>query len=97
MADKQITLTEKDQRDLFCMAWHLTNLIEDCKEKKIASFSTPCETCKYQKGCWENEHFDFYGHAETLTKITGVKFLPVIGARELARKGKLNFIESNDN
>jgi len=82
MSKKAIELGEKEQKDLFCAAWHLTNFIEDMKEKKVASFATPCETCKYQKQCWKNDHFDAYSHFETLTKLTGVKFSPLKYARK---------------
>ncbi|NOW92368.1 hypothetical protein BCD91_004391 [Clostridium beijerinckii] len=89
---KIIELNEEEIKDLFCAAWHLTNLIEDCKEAKIASFITPCETCKYQVECNKNDNFDAYGHFETLTKLTGVICTPLKGARELAEIGKFNFI-----
>jgi len=78
---KIIKLDEKEQRDLFCAAWHLTNLIEDCKEGKIVSFTTSCETCKYQKECLKNDNFDAYTHFQTLTKLTGVIVTPLKGAR----------------
>ncbi|WP_236894911.1 MULTISPECIES: hypothetical protein [Clostridium] len=89
---KIIKLNEEEIKNLFCAAWHLTNLIEDCKEAKIASFITPCETCKYQVECNKNGNFDAYGHFETLTKLTGVICTPLKGARELAEIGKFNFI-----
>lgn len=86
---KIIKLDEKEQKDLFCAAWHLTNLIEDCKEGINANFTTSCETCKYQKECLENDHFDFYTHAQTLTKLTGVIVTPVVDAR----KNSFNFFK----
>lgn len=85
--DKVIQLSDTDQRGLFCAAWHLTNLIEDFKEDKIADFAKPCETCKYQKEC----NFDAYSYFETLTKLTGVIVTPLLGARELEKEGKFKF------
>lgn len=92
MNKKIITLDEKEQKDLFCVAWHLTNFIEDCKEKKVASFTTPCETCKCQKECLENDNFDAYSHFEVLTRLTGVIVTPLESARKLAEEGKFKFV-----
>jgi len=88
---KMIELDDKEQRDLFCAAWHLTNFIEDCKEGINANFTTPCETCKYQKECLKNNYFDAYTHFQTLTKLTGVIVTPLNDARKLAKEGKFNF------
>ncbi len=82
MKEKIIRLNEKEQKDLFCAAWHLTNFIEDLKEEKVSNFSTPCETCKYQKECFEDDNYDAYSHFQILTKLTGVVVTPLKGARE---------------
>lgn len=87
---QEIKLSEKEQRNLFCTAWHLTNFLEDSKEEKIANFATPCETCKYQKECLENDHFDALTHFETLTKLTGVQFNALKYAR---KKGLFDFLK----
>ncbi|MFL0165618.1 hypothetical protein [Candidatus Clostridium helianthi] len=85
-----IELNEVEQKNLFCAAWHLTNLIEDAKEKLTANLATPCNTCKYQKECYEKDNFDMYSHLGTLGKLTGVKFLAWLGARN---KGISNLLE----
>ncbi|OOM72899.1 hypothetical protein CLPUN_46020 [Clostridium puniceum] len=90
MGNKVIQLNEEEQKNLFCAAWHLTNLIEDFKEDKIGNLATPCETCKYQKEC----DFDAYSYFQTLTKLTGVIVTPLLGARELARQGKFNLLKN---
>ncbi len=91
---KTIQLDEKEQRNLFCAAWHLTNLVEDAKEDLPANLGTPCATCKYQKECYENDNFDMYAHFDTLTKLTGVKFSAWLGAR---KKGVSNLLEEENN
>lgn len=89
---KVIKLNEKEQKELFCAAWHLTNFIEDYKEGKLANFATPCETCKYQKECFKDENYiypDAFSPFETLTKLTGVK----ISAAKGARKSSFSFFD----
>lgn len=90
MSSKVIELNEVEQQNLFCAAWHLTNLIEDMKEEILGDFGTPCETCKYQNECYEKDNFDGWSHFNTLTKLTGVKFSPWKGARG---KGRSNLLE----
>lgn len=92
---KKIELTEKEERNLFCAAWHLTNLWEDAKDKKVANFATPCETCKYQEECWENDKCYAYKNFETLTKLTGVKISPLIGFRSMLKKGSQSFLKED--
>lgn len=94
MGNKVIELSEKEQRNLFCAAWHLTNLIEDAKEDLPADLGTPCETCKYLKECYENDNLDMYAHLDVLTKLTGVKFNAFKGARG---KGRYNLLEEVSN
>lgn len=49
---KVIKLNEKEQKDLFCAALHLTNYMEDIKENKVGEFTTACKFCtKYGKEC----------------------------------------------
>lgn len=92
---KKIELSEKEQKNLFCSAWHLTNLLEDGKDEKVANFATPCETCKYQKECLEDDNFDAYSHFETLTKLTGVKISALTGFRNLVKKGSQSFLKED--
>lgn len=92
---KTIELTEKEQKDLFCAAWHLANFIEDEKDKKVAGSEIPCETCKYQKDCHENYIFDPYKHFQTLSKLTGVIISARVGFRDSVKKGVNSFFTDN--
>lgn len=92
--NKLIQLNEKEQRNLFCAAWHLTNFIEDAKEELTADFGTPCETCRYQQECHKEDGFDMYAHFDILTKLTDVKFSPWVGAR---KKGVSNLLKGENN
>lgn len=66
-------MDDKDQRRLFCAALHLTNLIEDMKNKKVGEPGRACEKCKYQKECFEN-NYSIWENIGILTELTGVKF-----------------------
>lgn len=84
---KQFNLSEEEQKDLFCMAWHLQSLIEDAKYHKTASFGKPCSTCKFMingKDC----DLDFYGKSNVLTELTGVKFTTAIYKYSLENSNK---------
>lgn len=89
-------LTEEQQLDLFCIAWHLTNFWEDAKLNRSASTTIACNTCRYQKECWEKYKCSLYKHFDILTKLTGVKISAAVGDREDLIRRTLNnrFIEN---
>lgn len=74
---KNIELTEENKLHLFCVAWHLTNLLEDTKSRN--SWAEPneriiCDTCPQRQKCWQEASLQRYDHFNFLTQITGVKF-----------------------
>lgn len=82
MENKVIELNEVEQRNLFCAAWHFTNLIEDHKEDRKGDMAQPCITCKYVKECYKDGGCNPYEKFEIVTKLTGVIITPLDKARK---------------
>lgn len=78
MENKIIELTEENKLHLFCVAWHLTNLLEDTKDGRVGETEPNeriiCDTCPYFQKCWQEASLQKYDHFEFLAEITGVKF-----------------------
>lgn len=91
---KTIELDEEEQKKLFCIALHLSNFLEDKKDKTIGNHHTACEFCtRYGKECAKliSEGKPTYYDPKILTKLTGVYFSAAIGQRDAIRDGKGNF------
>lgn len=76
---RSIELTEENKLHLFCAAWHLTNLLEDCKKDTQgfigANQDLICDTCPHFQECLDKNSLQSYDHFKFLTEITGVRFL----------------------
>lgn len=81
-----IRLEDKDQKRLFCAAWHLKNFIENIKDEIVGEFSGACEKCKYQEECLKNENNDIWENIGILTELTGVRFNALRNKSELEVK-----------
>ena len=90
---KIIELGEKEQKDLFCIAWLFTNLWEDQKEGKKAHIA--CETCKYCKECLDSKKLMVYDQFQLITKLTGIKLSAEIGFRKKVESGKASFFKKD--
>ncbi|WPC41211.1 hypothetical protein [Clostridium sp. JS66] len=90
---KKFELTEKEQKDLFCIAWQFNNFWEDLKEGKKADLA--CGTCKYFKDCIKSKKSFIYDQFQLMTKLTGVRLNAEIGFRKKVETGKTSFIKSN--
>lgn len=58
------------EKSWHCIAWHLGSFIDDAKEGRVASFTGPCETCKYNNMC----DFDMLDSFRLIEKKSGVHF-----------------------
>lgn len=41
-----------NEQELYCLSWHYNIFYEQSKQKRIADYTLPCTTCKYNEHCY---------------------------------------------
>lgn len=96
MSDKK-NIKKMDEKSLFCIALHVSNLMEDKKENKVGNITTACKFCtKYGVECAklasEGRSY-FHETLKRFSQLTGVYFSPIIDFREMVTKGRYTFFK----